>query len=447
VFQSHRPLQDFSKSFVDESSNPFSSFELGGDRVGAGCMEFSVAMPDMGIDKELMGVGPRIEVGLASWKSDTNCEKSCSLSTDSKLVKLNGIGVNTDGIVSEFRREFVRGDTITVTCETQNNSLKVSFICGRYLVGSCVMENVQSSEVYPTILFLAPEEQAELSFNLRTTTRAETRTESYAYLLNAAICLYDDLFRGGSLSAESLRVLCDSVEYGIDAANDDLEVRSMRARVKTVKNIYSKSKSRYEAMPETEETEMTPLETEFGFLQLRHVGRIDCNHEGLLGWVLRFGELLGIRTHYRQTYRKTEELLAYSVVHADLIAHVEMARFPETLELVARLVTESRRNLLEDVRRSSPREFYIAQHVLAAKVLLNMRRKVLSEFTKDGSLNSHAVEEIDEHYIKKQLLALDDYTPGRPRGAPWFAPLTRLPKNAATPVELKRVVTSEKPKF
>ena len=448
LFQSNRSIADFEKNFIDQTGNPFASFERTGDRIAGGSMEFSVTIPDTHIDKELMGVAPRLVIGLSAWNSDSSpgdCEKSCGLCTETKAIRVNGSVLNSDTYISEFRREFVRGDTVTVTVELAGElGIRASFTCGRYLVGSCVIDDVKVTDLFPTVSFLAPEEQAELSFSVRTTTRAETRAESYAYILNAAICLYDDLFRGGSLSAESLRVLCDSVEYGIDAANDDLEVRSMRARVKTVRDIYTRGKSRYEAMPESEETELSPLDTEWGFLQLRHMSRVDCNHEGFLGWLIRFGELLGFRTQYRQTYRKTEELLAYGVVHSDLVAHVEMARFPETLELVARLVTESRRYLLDDVRRSSPRDFYIAQHVLAAKILLNIRRKVLHGFTKDGSLSNHAVEEIDEHYIKKQLLALDDYTPRRPKGSSFLSQLTRLPRSPAAPVELKRIVTMQK---
>jgi hypothetical protein len=332
-------------------------------------------------------------------------------------------------------------------------------MCGRYLVGDCLIENGDIAQLHPTIGFLVPEEQVELTFALRTTTTAETRTESYAYILNAAICLYEDLFKGGTLSAQSLRVLCDSVQYGIDAANDDLEVRSMQKRVKTVKDIYTKGKSKYECMEENSgsehgdsaiEEKLSPLETEWGFLQLRHLKRVDCNDEGILGFFLRIGEFLGIRSQYRHTFRKIEELLAYGSVHADLVSHVEMARFPETLQLVSRLVLVSKSHLMEEVRRSSPRDFYIAQHVLAAKILLNIRRKVLSEFTKEGSLGIHSVEEMDEHYIKKQLLALDDFAPSRPKGLSIFSPITRLPRMQTGPVislapasivELRKIVT------
>ena len=466
LFQCNRPISDFVIKRLDESSNPFADSSK--PRTESVVMEFSISLPDTGIEKDLMGLAPSIVIGLSPWLEDSmpgEVSLSCGLSTESKQLFVGGQAVSSVS-QSEFRREFVRGDSITVCAELvseqgKNPAVKVSFMCGRYLVGDCEIENGDIAQLHPTIGFLVPEEQVELSFALRTTTTAETRTESYAYILNAAICLYEDLFKGGTLSAQSLRVLCDSVQYGIDAANDDLEVRSMQKRVKTVKDIYTKGKSKYESMDEHSgsengdasiEEKLSPLETEWGFLQLRHLKRLDCNDEGIIGFFLRVGEFLGIRSQYRQTYRKIEELLAYGSVHADLVSHVEMARFPETLQLVSRLVLVSKSHLMEEVRRSSPRDFYIAQHVLAAKILLNIRRKVLSEFTKEGSLGIHSVEEMDEHYIKKQLLDLEDFAPSRPKGSSIFSPITKLPRTQTGPVsqlappsivELRKVVTKQ----
>ena len=451
MYQCNRPVSDFRTNRLDESANPFATFDSERKADNLSSMEFSVTLPDVGIDKELMGSAPRLVIGLSPWMSDTvpgKGEKSCGLFTESKAILVNGSEATVD---AELKRDFVRGDSINILVEP---GVKVSFTCGRYFVGECVLVGVDINELHPTIAFLVPEEQAELSFPLRTTTSAETRAESYAYILNAAICLYEDLFKGGTLSAQSLRVLCDSVQYGIDAANDDLEVRSMQKRVKTIKDIYTKGKSKYEAFSGEssvagEESDLCPLETEWAFIQLRHMKRVDCNDEGFVGFVLRLGELFGIKTQYSHTYRKIEELLGYGVVHSDLVSHVEMARFPETLELVSGLVMSSRHYLLEEVRKSSPRDFFIAQHVLAAKILLNIRRKTLTDFIKEGSLGQHSVQEMDEHYIKKQLLALESFTPSRPKGLGIFGPLLRRPRtiigpaNATAPTtELKRIQVS-----
>jgi hypothetical protein len=460
VFQCHRKLSDFVVKVTDESMNPFASFQSPSDvqrPSSSSVMEFSIFLPDVGIAKHLIGSAPRLVVGLSLWLSDSapgKDESSCGLLTEEKSVSIGGQTVDYSS--SDFKRELVRGDSITISAETgSDNELKVTFKCGRFVISECVMQGVEASQLHPTIAFLEPEEEAELSFALRTTTSAETRAESYAYILNAAICLYEDLFKGGTLSAQSLRVLCDSVQYGIDAANDDLEVRSLRTRVKTVKDIYKKGKSKYESMfdkssgeeDDVDDSKLSPLETEWGFIQLRHLKRVDCNDPGFIGLLLRLGELIGIRYQYRQTYRKIEELLAYGAVHSDLISHVEMARFPETLQLVSRLVLTSKSYLMDEIRRSSPRDFYIAQHVLAAKILLSIRKKVLFEFIKAGSLGQHAVEELDEHYIKKQLLNLEDFTPSRPKASGWFS--LALPKTQTGPskpvvptaVQLTSVVT------
>jgi hypothetical protein len=243
--------------------------------------------------------------------------------------------------------------------------------------------------------------------------------------------LYEDLFKAGSLGAIALRTLNDSVQYGIDAANDDLEVKSMEKRVKKIRSIYTRDRGKYDSdddesvvvnvpLREAEGQErerLSPLETEWGFLQLRHMKRIDCNDEGFRGWFLRLGEFFGFRSQYRITYRKMEELLAYSIVHSDLISHVEMTRFPETLDLVDRLVFTAKSYLLNEVRLASPRDFHVAQHVLAAKILLQIRRKVLESFAKEGSLSLHSVHELDAQYITKQLIELDEFGPSKPKGS------------------------------
>ena len=450
LFQCNRPMSDFVTSRSDETANPFATFEAvspNGSRrrdlpsSSAVAMEYSVSLPDMGIHKDLMGSTPKIVVGLSPWCTDVlpgEADGSCGLFTESKDLLVGRVQECTTQAESEFKRDFVRGDKIKITVDIVTDEagegIRVTYMCGRYFVAECVIKSLGKdvSQLHPTVGFLLPEEQAELSFPLRTTTSAETRTESNAYILNAAICLYEDLFRAGTLSAQALRVLCDSVEYGIDAANDDLQVISMQKRVKTIKKIYTKDRGKYEAFDDegdasplhptvAEEERLSPLETEWGFLQLRHMKRVDCNHIGSIGFFLRLGELFGIRYQYRHTYRKIEELLAYSLVHSDLVSHAEMARFPETLDLVTRLVLTSKSYLVSEVWRASPRDFYVAQHVLAAKILLQIRRQVLNEFTKEGSLSTHSVHDLDEHYITKQLLALKDYTPSRPRGSSRFA--------------------------
>ena len=466
LFQCNRAISDFVVSRLDNSANPFASFEptspAGARRrdlpsVSTVSMEFSVTLPDIGIHKNLMGSAPRVVIGLSPWMADVvpgDIDRSCGLAADSKELVCEAVADHEHDDESQFKRDFVRGDKITVTVDLVESGVRVNYSCGRYFVAECILKaGTDLQQLHPTVAFMVPEEQAELSFPLRTTTSAETRTESNAYILNAAICLYEDLFRAGTLSAEALRVLCDSVQYGIDAANDDLEVNSMRQRVKAVKSIYTRDRGKYEAFEDTAdashpgqscsseaEDRLSPLETEWGFLQLRHMKRVDCNDPGLRGFFLRLGELFGIRYQYRHTYKRIEELLAYSLVHSDLISHVEMSRFPETLELVSRLVLTSKSYLVSEVQQASPRDFYIAQHVLAAKVLLHIRRHVLEDFAKEGSLNTHTVQELDEHYITKQFLAVDDYTPSRPKGSSRFSvfklPRTRYDTKHA---ELKKV--------
>ena len=93
-----------------------------------------------------------------------------------------------------------------------------------------------------------------------------------------------------------------------------------------------------------------------------------------------------------------------------------MGRFPETMELAKRLVMTAKSYLVNEVYKASPRDFYIAQHVLAAKILLNIRRKILSDFAKEGSLSPHSIEELDTEYITKQLLGLNAFTPSLAKG-------------------------------
>ena len=416
LFQSSKSVVEFATARTD--ANPF---EVPSSGSPSASMEFAVTLPDIGIDPSLLGSNPSIAVGLSFWNSETLLA-GLYVATKEIIVENQ---IKTDEQQSEFRRDFVRGDRITVTIDLPTDPARgvhVSYFCGRYFVGEFALkaDHRDLSKLYPTIAFLVAEEQAELSFPLRTTTSAETRTESYAYILNAAICLYEDLFESGTIRAGALRTLNDSVQYGIDAANDDLEVKSMRKRVKDVKKIYTKNRG-YEQFNEGEDKErLSPLETEWGFLQLRHSARVDCNTEGISGFFLRLGEFFGIRSQYRKTYRQMEELLAYNVVHSDLIAHSEIARFPETLDLVARLVMISKQYLTVDVKNSSPRDFHIAQHVLAAKLWLQIRRKTLEEFAKEGSLSIHSVHELDQGYISTQLQALDDFVPSRPlRSSVW----------------------------
>ena len=201
----------------------------------------------------------------------------------------------------------------------------------------------------------------------------------------------------------------------------------MQKRVRTIRNIYTAERGKFEAADRLKyeafadeggpADRLSPLETEWGFLQLRHMKRADCNDLGFAGFWLRLGEFVGIRSQYRKTMRKMEEMLAYTVVHADLISHVEMARFPETLDLITRLVLTAKSYLATEVRRASPRDFYLAQHVLTAKILLNIRRKTLEQFAKEGSLSLHSVMELEETYFAKQLLALEDFTPSLPKNA------------------------------
>jgi hypothetical protein len=148
--------------------------------------------------------------------------------------------------------------------------------------------------------------------------------------------------------------------------------------------------------------------------------RVDCNDTGIRGRLLRLGEFLGIPYQFKHTFRKMEELLAYSLVHADLtsLAHAD------TLDLVNRLVLTSKSYLMNEVRLASPRDFYVAQHVLAAKILLQIRRKVLEELAKEGLLTRDSVKELDVSYLLKQLMALEEYSPPRPKGMSRMALLT-----------------------
>ena len=442
LYQSSRPVSGLGSSMIDPDQNPFASFSTSSRKIGQNAIEFTITIPETGIHKSLMGSSPQIVVGVGPW----NCQGfpgsvsgSCGLYTEFKELYCEGdLKVGSRLQPTEMKRDFVRGDSITVIVEKQEEeNIQVTFNCGRYFVTDCVIKTDSLNKVFPTIGFLVPEEQVDLSFSLRTTTFSETRTESFAYILNAAMCLYEDLFKGGSLRAVSLRTLNDSVQYGIDAANNDLEVVSLRERVKKVRSIYTKDRTKYEDFSsdneslvesqQNEESHMSPLETEWGFLQLRHMRRIDCNDEGVRGWLLRLGEFFGIRSQYRITYRKMEELLSYAVVHSDLISHVELAKFPDTLELVNRLVHTSRNYLLSEVCVASPRDFYAAQHVLAAKILLNITRKVLESFTKEGSLGPQSVHELESHYITKQLLELNDFAPHRPKNSAWLDAF-KLPK-------------------
>lgn len=453
LYQSSRPVSQLGTNMIDPAMNPFASFPTSttsSTRRSGQTIEFTVTLPDIGMHKSLMGSSPQVVIGVAPW----NClglpgsvPGSCGLYTEFKDVYCESTSVPIMS-TSEMKRDFVRGDSVTVVVEkTSENFVRVSFNCGRYFVTDCLIKTLADdadafSKLFPTVGFLVPEEQAEFSFALRTTTLSETRTESYAYILNAAICLYEDLFKGGTLRAIPLRTLNDSVQYGIDAANNDLEVISLRDRVKKVRSIYTKDRTKYdessdneslmEAQREGTEESLSPLETEWGFLQLRHMRRIDCNDEGIRGWILRLGEFFGVRSQYRITYRKMEELLSYAVVHADLVTHVEMTKFPDTLELVNRLVFTARNYLLQDVRQASPRDFYVAQHVLAAKILLNIRRKVLESFTKEGSLSPQSVHELDSQYITKQLLELEDFAPHRPMKSSLLDAF-KLPKNRYNP--------------
>ena len=469
LFQCNRPISDFTVSRIDQSNNPFASFDSpshAGAGNGSSAIEFSVTLPEIGIEKSFIGSSPRIVIGLSPWLSDAvpgTVEGSCGLNTETKEIRSDGVQL-LDPISqfhrSEFKRDFVRGDRITVSIDmppadevangtSPDGFVRIIFSCGRYFVCETFLKTTTDKDIltqlHPTIAFLVPGEHAELSFSLITTTSAETRTESNAYILNAAICLYEDLFKAGNLAARSLRMLSDSVEYGIDAANDDLEVMSMRNRIKAIKTIYKKDRGKYEAFedappqePGEEEDRLSPLETEWAFIQLRHMKRVDCNDMGIRGFFLRLGELFGIPYQFKYMYRKIEELLAYSLVHADLasIAHAD------TFELVNRLVLTSRSYLMNEVRKASPRDFYVAQHVMAAKILLQIRRKVLTEFVKEGSLTRDSVKELDESYVMKQLMALEDYSPGVPRGASRLTLLT--PPRMRTVGALKKVTVVNK---
>jgi hypothetical protein len=420
-------------------------------------MEFSVTLPEMGIDKELIGSLPKVVIGLSPWTSAAvpgRMQGSVGINTETKKIE------SPEAVVKEgeFKRDFVRGDRITVVVKQERCSgeqdfvVKVAFTCGRYFVGeaSLVMrkesKNIMLSELHPTVAFLVPGEQAELSFSLITTSKAETRTEANAYILNAAICLYEDLFKAGNLSARSLRMLSDSVQYGIDAANDDLEVMSMRKRMRAIKTIYMKDRGKYEAFDDAqddgEEERLSPLETEWAFIQLRHMKRVDCNDSGIRGVFLRLGEFLGIPYQFKFSYRKLEELLAYSLVHSDLVS---LAHTQDTLELVNRLAVQSKSFLMKEVRSESPRDFYVAQHVMAAKILLQIRRKVLEEFVKEGSLTKDSVKELDETYITKQVMVLEEYSPRLPKTASRLTLLVTPPKlRAVTVASLKKVTVVNK---
>ncbi len=246
--------------------------------------------------------------------------------------------------------------------------------------------------------------------------------QSNAYILNAVTCLYESMFRSGALSADALRTLTDSVQYGIDAANDDLEVKSIQRQIQKVKKIYAQDRTHHPFIDEDEELtvnhetvtglETDPLEVEWGFLQLRHRARVDSNTGGIVRWFHRVGELIGIKTMYRKTYRKIEELVAFSVVHSDIMSHCG----PESLETNERLVRRARSILADELRRASPRDFYLIQHVMAAKILINIQRKVLEDLAREGSLSLHSVHELDEEYLQSQLRRLGDYRPTRPAG-------------------------------
>ena len=463
MFQCSRPISDFLTLRQDMSRNPFASFETPKEHEDSGAkledriMEFSVTLPEMGIDKELIGSLPKVVIGLSPWTSAAvpgRMQGSVGINTETKKIE------SPEAVVKEgeFKRDFVRGDRITVVVKQERCSgeqdfvVKVAFTCGRYFVGeaSLVMrkesKNIMLSELHPTVAFLVPGEQAELSFSLITTSKAETRTEANAYILNAAICLYEDLFKAGNLSARSLRMLSDSVQYGIDAANDDLEVMSMRKRMRAIKTIYMKDRGKYEAFDDAqddgEEERLSPLETEWAFIQLRHMKRVDCNDSGIRGVFLRLGEFLGIPYQFKFSYRKLEELLAYSLVHSDLVS---LAHTQDTLELVNRLAVQSKSFLMKEVRSESPRDFYVAQHVMAAKILLQIRRKVLEEFVKEGSLTKDSVKELDETYITKQVMVLEEYSPRLPKTASRLTLLVTPPKlRAVTVASLKKVTVVNK---
>ena len=422
LFQSCRSVSEFLTARTE--ANPFADGSAGGS------MEFSVTLPEMGIHQSLYGSKPNVLIGLGPKTCTHKNDLTCGLYTDSREIFPTS-AAPAQGSRSEFRRDFVRGDIITVV--VTSSPLRITYMCGRYFIGECTLdENIVAADLYPTVIFLVPEEQAELSFQLCTTTSAETLTESYAYILNAAICLYEDLFKAGTINAASLLTLNDSVQYGIDAANDDLEVKSMRKRIRDVKSIYTRDRGKvYEVFDEPEDR-LSPLETEWGFLHLRHMKRLDCNDPAVYGFLVRLGEFLGIRTQYRKTLRKVEELLAYNAVHSDLISHSEMLRFPDTRDLIARLVLTAKSYMLCEVYESSPRDFHIAQHILAARILLNIRRKILEEFAKEGSLSIHSVHELDEMYITKQLLALESFTPRLSKNASILSVFTPPARKSAT---------------
>lgn len=405
IYTSARSMEEFATAKAVADSSPLGDYRITTSRESA---EFSVFFPAIGIPVSMLETTPEIIIGLSSEDAIILCGIDCvkrELITGQKVTPLSP---------KEFRRDLVRGDTVTIRVDSNTEGSTVTYSCGKYILGSSSIDpTLTLSALFPTILFKQPDEQVELSFPIQSTTVEESRTESSTYILNAAICLYEDLYRAGSIESGHLHTLTDSVQYGIDAANYDLEVNSMKERMKRIREIYTNDRisGSYESVGETP-SRFSPLETEWGFLKLRQSSRSG----GFVGWIAKVGNFLGFQTQYRATYRLVEELLAFAVVHADLVAHAETTRHPETAELVGRLVNTAK-NQLAITRIESPREFFIAKHVIAANILLHIRLRVLREFVSEGALSQASVDELFEDYFAKQLVDLKTYTPKRAEGS------------------------------
>eukprot|EP00927_Polykrikos_kofoidii_P066726 TRINITY_DN62288_c0_g1_i1.p1 TRINITY_DN62288_c0_g1~~TRINITY_DN62288_c0_g1_i1.p1 ORF type:complete len:1106 (+),score=205.33 TRINITY_DN62288_c0_g1_i1:77-3319(+) len=247
----------------------------------------------------------------------------------------------------------------------------------------------------------------------------ETMAEVFQVVLNAARVAYQQMFDDYTLDSAAFRMLEDSLDFGEEACAGELANYEFLTRDEGATTRMERTNSNLHSADHETQCKRSIMVT---WQALKcHVG--EGNHEFAFGgdrrWYRSLQEFLS--RHFQKTYRKAEwrkmtrdvdAILAYIMVHQQLLSELPVfEQFPQVKQAVQETLQIAKGAALFDLSRKYRGMFTLYEHMLCAKLSIQIKREVLKQMSMEGSMQMGEVHEIASQSLDPALNWLRNYTP------------------------------------
>jgi len=237
--------------------------------------------------------------------------------------------------------------------------------------------------------------------------------EMHVMILNISRHIYDMMYEAGTLTRAAHRVICNGLEYQEEAIEGSLNRRWYKLMCGR-KDTDLVNDDLLDLHLQGAEKQMSLCyAVAWQYMELALNSPVSVVHWALDKVGLR---KIYLRGEWRILKRDLEITLAFimtmeGVIHdlRDILGRSDLAE--KVRKPMEQVVSQAKGNCLHSLMNSKPAMFLFCEHVLCARLIVNKQQHLLEHLRREGVINDHDHEHLQQHVLKPSMHALDAYTP------------------------------------